>query len=114
MEELLLATPEPVGDQFQYAGTLTQAQFIPYADLVKNLAPTTAFGEQSGFKYFVFSRGNVTVVVPSHPVGRMSYNNIYLQGAVFGSGGTGKAPNGVTPLCKIRPSRFLVILILSD
>uniref|UniRef100_A0AAU8GGN9 Virion structural protein n=1 Tax=Salmonella phage vB_SEnST11_KE23 TaxID=3161174 RepID=A0AAU8GGN9_9CAUD len=96
MFELLFKAPDPSVDGFQYAGVLSQNQFISYNDLVSALAPTTPFAEQTGFKYFVFRDGNVQLVVPSHPIGRATYNSIYLQGAVFGTNDTDRVPNGAS------------------
>lgn len=100
--------------QFFWQSTIQESDFLPYQSVVELLSPSTAFTKSSEFKYFRFKSSlGKEVVVPSHPIGRDSYQNLYLKGGVFGVDGDGVVPPNTTPtnqkiIISVSGSNYLV------
>lgn len=94
MQEMLLVDANNGGAEVMYNGTLPESSFMSFANLVAELAPATALATPAIFKYFVYTKGGKTFIVPSHPIGRDNYQAVYLKGAVFGVDDVGMPPPG--------------------
>ncbi|KAB3178498.1 hypothetical protein F9047_11235 [Escherichia coli] len=101
MQEMLIVASKP-GAEATYVGILSEGSFISHADLVADLAPANILAKAASFKYFIYTKGGKTIIVPSHPIGRDNYQAVYLKGAVFGSDGVGITPPGVAATAQDR------------
>lgn len=80
---------------YQWDKSIQEGNFLAYNDLVALVSPAVSYAKVTGFKYFQFTdQFGKTVMVPSHPIGRGTYVDLYLKGAVFGTNGVGTPPPG--------------------
>lgn len=80
---------------YQWDKTTPESEFLAYVDLVALISPAVSYSKVAGFKYFQFTdQYGKKVLVPSHPIGRGTYVDLYLKGAVFGTDDAMTPPPG--------------------